>query len=146
LGKPRIEFIFNLVQVPLLLTGIFIGIKYGIVGVAIAVSLVVGMMALVFMKLSVGLIGLKGRNIFGALYPAFLSSLLMLILVLLVRYLLIDLGYKNYQVLIVCIPFGVVVYFLALLTFFRECFHMLLNLFMDIAGHRFTRIMKKALV
>lgn len=135
LERPEIEFKFNLIQAPLLLGGIFIGVKYGIIGVAVAMSLVIGIMALVFLKLSINLIGLGIKDILNALFPALSSSLIMLIPVLLIRYLLLYFGCRGYQVLLICIPFCGFMYLLALLTFFKNNFQMIWNMFMDISGH-----------
>jgi O-antigen/teichoic acid export membrane protein len=135
LGRPEIEFKFNLIQVPLLLIGIFIGVKHGIIGVAIAMSLVIGVMGFVFLKLSINLINLSLKGILEALSPALLSSLPMLVLMSALRYLLTSLGYKDYQILLICVPFGAAIYFLALLTFFRSSFQMLWVMFMDLLGN-----------
>jgi O-antigen/teichoic acid export membrane protein len=143
LGKPSIEFTFNLIQAPILLVGVLVGIKYGIIGVAVAMSLVVGIMALLFLKVSISLIDLRLRNIFEVLFPAFLSSSLMMTLVLIVRGILLNqFGYKDYQVLLVCVPFGVMVYLGILFLFFRRSFLMFWNMFMDIIGSRLVGIKK----
>ncbi|HWP93496.1 MAG TPA: MOP flippase family protein [Thermodesulfobacteriota bacterium] len=143
LGRPDIDFKFNAVQVPLLLIAVLIGVSYGIIGVAIGMSLVVGLMGIVFLRLSIGLINLDLISILKVLFPALTSSLLMLFSVLALRYVLIDFGYKSYQVLLACVPFGGVMYFLALLTFFRGSFQMLWGMFMDVLGNRIAGIRKK---
>ena len=142
LGRPRIEFIFNLAQVPIVLLAIIVGVQFGIIGVAIAVSSVVGIMALWFLKLSVGLVDLRLKDVFRQLYPALLSSLVMLGVVLLVRHGLMGWGYWDYQILLVCIPSGAVVYFATLLMVFRSSFQMLWNIFMEVIGNRVTDLKK----
>lgn len=143
LGRPRIEFIFNLVQAPLLITGVLIGAKYGIIGVAIAMSFLAGMMSFIFLKVSINLIHLRLRNILGVIYPALLSSLLMMIFVFWIRNLLFELGYKEHHILFACVPIGAIIYFGILRTFFRSSFEMLWNLFKDVAGNQLA-LMKKA--
>lgn len=142
LGKPKIEFKFNLVQVPLLLLGVFIGVKYGIIGVAIAMSLVIGTMGFLFLKRTIHLINLTMKNILIILFPALASSLLMLVLVLALRHILINSGYNIYQVLLVCSPFGALVYSLALLTFFRRSFQLLWRILKDVLGNRIVNFRK----
>lgn len=145
MGRPDIEFKFNAIQVPLLLIAILIGVSYGIIGVAIGMSLVVGIMGLIFLRISIGLINLNFRSMLDVLFPAIISSLLMFFLVLALRYIMINFGYKSYQILLVCILFGAVTYFLALLTFFRSSFQMLWSMFMDIVGNRIVGIRRKGI-
>jgi O-antigen/teichoic acid export membrane protein len=139
-GRPDIAFKFNAFQVPLLLVAVLISVSYGIVGVAIGMSLVVGLMGLIFLRISIGLINLNLGSILKAIFPALISSSLMLFLVMTLRYILIDLEYKDYQVLLVCVPFGAVIYFLALIVFFRSSFQMLWSMFMDILGNGIVSI------
>ena len=134
-GKPNIDFKFNAIQVPLLLVAILIGVSYGIVGVAVGMSVVVGLLGLIFLKISIGLINLNLGNVLRSLSPALISSLLMLVSVLVLRYILINFGYKSYQVLLICIPCGAVVYLSALLIFFRSSLQMLWSMCMDILGN-----------
>jgi O-antigen/teichoic acid export membrane protein len=138
MGRPRVEFLFNLVQAPIAFGAVLIGAQYGIIGVSIAMSLPVGLMALGFLKLSVGLIDLPLKNIFRVITPALVSSLVMLGVVASVRFALIKFGYNNYYILLICVPLGVVVYFGTLLTCFKSSFRMLWNIFMDTVGNRLT--------
>lgn len=142
MGRPNIEFKFNLIQVPLLLIAVLIGASYGIIGVAIGMSLVVGIMGLIFLRISIGLIDLNFEGMLKVIFPALVSSLLMFFLVLALRYIMINLGYKSYQVLLGCIPSGTVIYFLTLLIFFRGSFQMLWSVFVDVLGGRVVGIKK----
>lgn len=142
LGRPKIPFKFNLAQVPLVLVAILICVKYGIIGVAIAMSLVVGFFGVLFFRSAIGLIDLNVGTVLKVLFPALASSLLMLFLVLALKYVLIGLACESFQILLLCIPFGAVVYVFALITFFRSSFQMLWAISMDILGNRITGIGK----
>jgi PST family polysaccharide transporter len=146
MGRPDIEFKFNAAQVPLLLIAILVGVSYGITGVAVAMSLVIGTMGFIFLRLSVGLINLELGSVLKVLVPAFVSSLLMLFSVLVLRYILIDLEYKEYQVLMVCVPLGAVIYISSLFTLFRNSFQTLWSMFMYIIGSRIAGKRKKAML
>jgi O-antigen/teichoic acid export membrane protein len=78
LGKPKIEFHFNLVQLPLLLTAIVIGARYGIVGVAWGMAGVLGSMGFLFIRIAQSSIHLDWRDFYQDIKPAVVVGLLMI--------------------------------------------------------------------
>lgn len=98
LGKPKIEFYFNLVQLPLLLTAIVIGARYGIVGVAWGMAGVLGSMGFLFIRIAQSSIHLGWRDFYHDIRPAAIVGLLMLGGIRLFHYLLQDhIGYEAVQ-------------------------------------------------
>jgi PST family polysaccharide transporter len=79
LGKPKIEFRFNLVQLPLLLGAIIFGSHYGIVGVAWGMAGVLGSMALIFIRIAQSSIHLDWHDFFEDIQPPAVSGILMII-------------------------------------------------------------------
>jgi PST family polysaccharide transporter len=78
LGKPKIEFHFNLVQLPLLLTAIIIGARYGIVGVAWGMAGVLGAMGFLFIRIAQSSIHLDWRDFYQDIKPAAVVGILMI--------------------------------------------------------------------
>lgn len=78
-GRADIEFKWNLITLILLTTGILIGVPYGIVGVAIAVTVIAVFMYTIVQIIANRLIDLSCISYLKALYPATFSSIIMII-------------------------------------------------------------------
>jgi O-antigen/teichoic acid export membrane protein len=77
LGKPKIEFHFNLIQLPLLLTAIIIGSRYGIVGVAWGMAGVLGLMGFIFIRIAQSSIHLDWHDFYEDIRAPATSGILM---------------------------------------------------------------------
>ncbi|OGW16628.1 MAG: hypothetical protein A3G93_16505 [Nitrospinae bacterium RIFCSPLOWO2_12_FULL_45_22] len=131
MGRPDILFKFNLGQVPFLLTAVFIGARYGIVGAAIGMSGVLMVGTLVLLYISLRPIGLSLRTPFQAIFPAAASSGLTALSLGLLKGIFLTAGLQNYLILISLMPLGFVIYLIALSLFFRDDFKFLRNLFWE---------------
>jgi O-antigen/teichoic acid export membrane protein len=128
LGKPEALFKFNLIQVPFLLTAVFIGSHYGIVGVALGMSLVLVAGSLVLLGISIKPIGLNFKTVLDSVFPAAVSSAFLVLALGLFKELLLAEGMGSVFSLAVLIPSGLGVYTLILFMFFRKDFSFLWNL------------------
>ncbi len=114
-GRPDIEFKISLVRMVLLASGLLIAVRFGTVGVAIAVSAVAAIIWLPRQIFANRLVSLKMREYFSALRPATLGSIVMALAMLAFRYasthlfILPDIG-----LLISSILIGAAVYFATL--------------------------------
>jgi len=76
-GRADIEFKWNIFRIIILTVAILIGANYGIVGVAVAVTVVSFSLFWIIQMIANRLIDLSFYNYFKALYPATISSLIM---------------------------------------------------------------------
>lgn len=77
-GRADIGFKWNLITLILLTIGVLMGVSYGIVGVAIAVTVIVIFMYTIIQIITNRLIGLDSISYLGAIYPATMGSILMM--------------------------------------------------------------------
>lgn len=128
LGRPDLLFRFNLVQVPVLITGILIGTRFGISGVAVASLVVLGSGGLIFMWLTVRLIYLPGSNFLRAVAPAGGSGVCMVGVLLLFRMAYYHFWSSPLGCLLLTISIGVTIYLGSLAVLFRPVFRELWDL------------------
>lgn len=130
LGRPDKEFKLNLIQAPFFIIAVLIGIKFGVVGVAIATAVVLGSGGFIFICITNRSIGVKCKEAFGIIQPAAISSLLMLTGILLSKYLFLRFHLNiSYLILILLIILGAIMYFGTLYLLFRKTFRELISLF-----------------
>ncbi len=137
-GVPHKEFWFNLAQLPVLLTAVFVGTRYGIVGVATAVACVLGPFALIFLHITTRQVGLGLPVVLGQAFPAAVSAGLMWGCV---HFAIGELETADLRVpvLLLCaVAIGVASYAAALFLFFRSEAQMLVRLALDLVGRRTT--------
>jgi len=127
-GKPKIEFHFNLIQMPLLVTAIVIGSHYGIVGVAIGMAAVLGSMGVVFIRIVQNQIHMSWRAFWTDVQPGLVSSTLMMIGIFLFRFATRPLLGDNLARLLIEVALGALLYGLALKLFYPRCLQQVFDL------------------
>ncbi len=129
LGRPDKEFKFNLILVVAIVIAIFIGVRYGILGTAIAVAVTTAIGNLIFLMIVFADLRITPSEVYQTIRASFWNSLLMVAGVLTTRFWLTGLGLKLYQILIVCIITGVVVFAAGLYIFFGREFNWIWGMF-----------------
>jgi O-antigen/teichoic acid export membrane protein len=127
-GKPKIEFYFNLVQMPLLLTAIVIGAQHGIVGVATGMAAVLGIMGMVFIRIAQSQIQLGWRAFWSDIQPGLLCSLLMMAGVVLFRFGSAGILGDNLISLLLAVLVGAILYPLFLRVLYPSCWQQALGI------------------
>ena len=92
-GRADIAFKWDLITLILLTIGIMGMTAYGIVGVAVAVTVVVVFMASIIQLIANRLIGLDALSYLRAIYPAMISSAIMMIFVFIFK----SMSYSHYN-------------------------------------------------
>jgi len=109
-GRPDIGLKWNLFMLPMTIIALLIGSRWGIVGIAWAMTLVV-CLSVIIIKITISLINLKFRYYLKALYPALSSSLVMLIFIQLFRIFFYQQMYSSkILLLMISIAIGVITY------------------------------------
>lgn len=112
-GRPDIGFKWNMFTVIIIPIAILIGVRYGIVGVAMAVTIMSLSLFLIIQKITNSLIDLNLYDFFKALYPATICSIILIISVLIFQKLSSLLFLQNNISLIGSIITGAVFYVIA---------------------------------
>lgn len=127
-GRPDIEFKFNLIQMPLLLLGILIGANWGgIVGVAISISVVLSLMSVFFIFLSNKLIHLQFSQLLRVIAPSQLAAFIMGSWLMMSRHYLIPSTLPVPLYLGFILIQGLVVYFMVIFLMFPKSFKLFKN-------------------
>ena len=121
-------FKFNLFLVVSIVIAILVGVKYGIVGVAIAVTLATSIGNLIFLKVVLADLKIKVSEIYQVIKASFWSCLFMALGVYVVRSWLLQQSLAIYQVLIVSILTGMIVFIASLYVLFKADFSWLWGL------------------
>lgn len=116
-GRSDIEFKWNLLSLSVVTLAILAGLNYGIAGVAFAVSATIVCLGWILQWLANRLIGLTFKDCFRAVYPATVSSIIMLASIGIVEKALPSTT-DNTFLLIVSIAVGTIVYAAAIRVFF----------------------------
>lgn len=114
IGRPDVELRLNLVSVGLLAVALLVGVRYGIIGVAAAVSLKTLLMVSAFAWAVTRLIGLPFRTYLRALTPAILATGAMLIGLTAYRLVAGLLGITDWTLLLTSVPLGAGIYLVTL--------------------------------
>ncbi len=117
MGRTTLLFKFALITTPLLIGSFLIGIKWGLIGVAIAYSLVSIVVTIIGMKIALKLINLTLKDLFLKVYKTLLTSGLMFISVTMLHTYLLEMN--DMQILLISVPFGALSYILFSLTINR---------------------------
>jgi len=120
LGQPGKEFKMNAFQVIPLLTAVYIGSRFGIVGVAVGMSVVLTGFAVWFLVITNKAIDLPIKHLIKAVIPALLSSGVMYMAVFLFLRWTATTQFGLYGVLSISVCLGAVAYVLCMLIFFLE--------------------------
>lgn len=112
-GRADIQFKWNIFTAIVLPIAILIGIRYGITGVAMAITIMSSLFILIIQKIVNDLIDLKFSDYFKALYPATTGSILVTISILIYQKLSV---YNHLDIfsLISSIMLGIIVYTLVM--------------------------------
>jgi len=112
-GRSDIGFRWNMFTVILIPLAVLIGVKYGIIGVAIAVTTMSLLLSLIIQKITDNLIDLNLFDFFKVLYPATICSFILIISVLVFQRLSLFLSLQGSISLISSIITGAVFYVIA---------------------------------
>jgi O-antigen/teichoic acid export membrane protein len=119
IGKPEIVLKWNILYAPFYLFSIFIGFKInGLYGIAIFTTITGIAGSMLYLKIISGVLGWKYGDTLLNLYPSFVSSLIMGIILLFLKFLLSKAGANDLIILILLSLTGVYMYFLCLKIFF----------------------------
>ena len=112
-GRADIQFKWNILTAIVLFIAILIGIRYGIIGVAMAITIMSCLLFLIIQKIVNNLIDLNFSDYFKALYPAITGSIFVIISVLIYQKLSM---YSHLDIfsLMSSIVLGIVVYILVM--------------------------------
>lgn len=128
--RADIGFKWNLIELSILTLSIIIGIKYGIVGVAIAVTLTTVLLEPIIQWITNRLIELKFADIWHALRPASICSFVMICSLLIYNGILQEIiNLSDFIMLVSSITLGIIVYFLLFKKYFNPIFNEMVNLF-----------------
>jgi O-antigen/teichoic acid export membrane protein len=128
-GRPDVELWMNLVSIGLLTGLVLIGIRYGIEGVAIAVTLKSLFLILLFAGIVMRVIDMRWSDLVAALRPATLASAVLLITLLLLRAALHRLpGVSDLAFLLAAVLVGALSYLVGLYFVAREALVTLLQM------------------
>lgn len=128
--RADIGFKWNLVELSILTGAIFIGKNFGIIGVAIAITITTIVMEPIIQLITNRLIDLKFSIFIASLAPASICSAVMICLVFLNRRIFSSvLLLSDAYVLIGSVSIGIIVYVLILRICFKNIFYEMLNIF-----------------
>jgi O-antigen/teichoic acid export membrane protein len=114
-GRPDIELKWNLVYLVLITVSVLLGVRYGIVGVAASITILVILTTPIIQGISNRLIRLSWKDYLQALLPATLGSALMLFELIAYKRVLSSVAWANdWVVLCTSVPLGAISYLLML--------------------------------
>jgi len=131
-GRADIQLKWNIVSLSLLTIAILIGVSYDITGVAISVTIVVTFMHVILQMITNRLIGLKTLNYLKAIYPATMSSIVMIILVSLFKEIAYSIHIPRIFVFFSSIAFGTLVYLITLKLTWKDIIDDIKSIYYDI--------------
>lgn len=118
-GRTDLQFRWALTRGAITIVAFMIGLQWGIMGVAVAYAIVVGLLIYPQLYIALRLIDMRPRALLPALWRPFVSSLLMLAVVGWVR-LMLPADMSSVWELAITVPIGVLVYGLASWSINRE--------------------------
>ncbi len=126
-GRPDVGFKWDLALLPLVIVGVWVGSRFGLVGVAAAVALILGGGGILWLMMVFRLMKWRYRGLWESVFPAFLSSLAMAGLVYLSKIFMFRLNFTTLATLIISIFLGAAIY----LIIFKIVFGKALKEFVD---------------
>lgn len=126
-GRPDIGFKWDLALFPIIVIGLLAGFRFGLVGVAAAVALILGGGGILWLAVVFRLMGWKYAGIWESVLPAFLSSSLMVGLIYLCKFFMLKLNFSILTVLVSSVFLGAAFY----LIIFKILFGKVLDEFID---------------
>lgn len=144
-GRPDIDFKWNLGRLPILVVAVYLGLGYGINGVAVAVTIVSVILAPIYITMAGRMVRLRWKDYLKSLYPACLSSFVILVsLTAIKRTALVFLGVGKLATLLLLASSAVAIYALCLKLLkdrsFGELFEMYRKLSSDYLAARKSAI------
>ena len=136
LGLPGKEFKMNAYQVIPLLSAVLVGSRFGIVGVAAGMSLVLSGFAIWFIFITNRAMDLKMKNLFKAVTPALVSSGIMWLVIFLILRLTAGMQVDELWEILSAVFGGAATYTLCMLIFFRVASKRFIGQFYEIFAHR----------
>ncbi len=133
-GRPDIELKLILVRLAIMLPCLLVSVQFGLAGVAIGVSSVVGIMWLVRQTYANRLVGLKMRDYARSLYPAVLGALVMSLLLVAYRSAASALGIPDIGLLASSVVLGAVAYFAVLKMLRVQALNEMIGLALSVVG------------
>ena len=128
-GRPDIELKWNIAMFIFLTAFIVVGSRYGVIGVASAITIMTILSFPILQWITNRLIGLSAKRYLKALLPAISGSIMIVIVCTAVKYLLNKFVTNNeFVVLVSLVLSGSASYFLVLLTIGRKTFDEMINL------------------
>jgi len=120
LGVPEREFKLNAFQVVPLLSAVLIGSRFGIVGVATGMSLVLSVFGIWFIAITNKAMNLPSKHLFKAVIPALVSSGVLWMAVFLYLRLSATMQFGTLLALITGVSIGAAAYVVCMLVFFNQ--------------------------
>jgi len=120
LGVPEKEFKLNAFQVVPLLSAVLIGSRFGIVGVAAGMSLVLSVFGVWFISITNKAMNLSIKHLFKAVTPALVSSGVLWMVVFLYLRLSATMQFGILLTLITAVSIGAAAYMVCMLVFFNQ--------------------------
>jgi len=119
-GRPDIQLKWNIVTLILLTIAILIGVNYGIVGVAVAVTLIIILTHSVIQIIANRLIDLDIKSYLEAIYPAVVSSLVMVVFIFIFKEILYYQSISQVCIFVFSIVFAIPIYLITLKFTWRD--------------------------
>jgi PST family polysaccharide transporter len=120
IGRPDVGFKWDLALFPLIALGVWAGSRFGLVGVATAVTVILGGAGILWLRVVFRLMNWKLSGLWRSVSPALLSSLLMLGLVYVSKFVMLRLNFSPVAVLGASVVLGGIFYFAVFRAFFGE--------------------------
>lgn len=127
IGRPDINAKWNLGLLPTIVIAIFIGVKFGIIGVATAIAVTLATASCIYLAMVFHILGWRFHYIWQSISSALFSALMMAAAVEASRGLLLSLNKSPAFVLTISIVLGALVYCSSLRTFFKDDFNLVVS-------------------
>ena len=131
-GRADIQFKWNAITLALLTSAILFGVNYGIVGVAIAVTIVIFFMYTGIQIIANRLIELDSLNYLKAIYPATTSSIFMILSIFSFKETAFSMGLNSVTILVSSIILGILVYLVFLKLTWKNVIADIKSIYRDI--------------
>jgi PST family polysaccharide transporter len=145
-GRPDINFKFGLLQVPFYLGAIWFGARYGIVGVATAVTVVRTLFGVFMLKVASSFVHYSFRNTLRSLRASFLASCIMGVTVFILKFMIVLVHpLEPIFNLMLLVPLGGLIYLVLLRTAYNGLSKELVNIMGSVSaplGMGFARVLK----
>lgn len=133
-GRADIQFKWNIFTVIVLTIAVLIGVKYGIVGVASMVTISTVLLFFIIQKITNKLIDLSMYNYLKSIYPAFIGSITLIIVVNIYQRIIMVYGLTDASMLISSALMGIIVYVMFMRVFFYNLLREMRFIIKEIRG------------